>query len=142
MSDDTRRVKSAYTQYKKAKDALNALVTKHHKIFDQVYELTDKVNMKRKRLDVACREAEAGIGPVTVTRSKTPEFDVEYIEKILIDSPELVEEVIKIKKTVVRPVFDQLVEEGDISKRQEKRAITGSRTVIRLSGMPDEIVMP
>jgi hypothetical protein len=137
-----RRVKDAYRRYRKARDDLNAHVEAHKEAFEVAYELSDTVNTARKRLDKTCRETATGVGPVTVTVSKTPVYDVDYVEGLFKDRPLILGELITITKKVQRKVFEGLVIDGELTKAQAKAAVTEVRESPRITGMPDEIVLP
>jgi len=136
-----RRVKAAHTKWKKARATLDTHMEAHQSVFSKAYDLVDNVNTNRKRFEQACRETGIGIGPVTVILGKKIHFDVDYIEGLFPDG-EVPDDLITVKKTVQKAVFESLVRENVINKRQAKRAITSEERTQRVSGVPAEIVLP
>jgi len=137
---DERRLKRAYKQYQDARAKLNAHVEEHEDVFEEAYELSDTVNTKRKALEKVVREVKMGVGPITVTISRQPVYDVDYVESIA--KGDEFADLIRVKKTVQRKVFEALVSQGVLNQTQVKKAILEIKESPRVSGMPDEIVLP
>lgn len=138
---DERRVKAAYTAWKNARAELDTFMEKHRDVFNTAYDLVDTVNTKRKRFEAAARETGIGVGPITVIRGRKIHFDADYIESLFPEG-EVPDDLITTKKTVKKEVFEALVQEGVINKRQAKRAVVKTEDTMRVSGVPNEIVLP
>jgi hypothetical protein len=136
-----RRLKAAFKRYQEARERLNAHVEEHASAFEDAYDLSDAVNTSRKRLEAVVRETKMGIGPITVTVAATPEFDVDYVEKLL-NGKAILDDLIKVSRKVQRKVFDSLVQDGTITAAQAKKAIVEVKESVRVSGLPTEISLP
>lgn len=137
-----RRVKRAHTAWRKAREKLDAFMEDHRDVFNTTYDLTDEVNTKRKRFEQAARETGIGVGPITVVVGKKINFDADYVESLFDADDEILADLITTKKTVKKGVFEQLVKEGRINKRQAERAILSEEDTKRVNGVPAEIVLP
>lgn len=138
---EQRRVNDAWRRYKEARQRLDELMDKNRAVFEEAYTLSENVNMARKKLDQACRETGIGVGPITVSAVRSPVFDVSYLEKILNGNPVL-GDLIKIEKKVDRKIFEGLISEGALTQAQIRKAILEEKSTYRLTGIPDEIVLP
>jgi hypothetical protein len=139
---DERRVKEAYKKYTEARVALDEFMQANSPMFEEAYDLTDKVNVTRKRLEQACRETGIGVGPITAVRSQHVTFNVDYLESLFRDEPEVLEQLIVLEKKVQKKAFEALVSDGTISRAQAQKAIADTEDRIRLNGLPTEIVLP
>ena len=140
---DERRTKRAWKQYQDARAKLNAHVEENADAFEAAYDLADTVNTARKRAEKVMRETGIGVGPVTVSITRTPVFDTDYLETLIAKRyPDMVDELFTKTTTVQRKVFERLVQDGMITAAQSKKAITEMKPGTRLTGLPDEIVLP
>jgi hypothetical protein len=138
---EERRVKEAHNRYKKAREALDAYMESNFDVFQKAYDLVDTVNTARKRFEQACRETGIGVGPITVVAARKVNFDADYLETLFEEDP-ILPDLVKVAKSVNKKVFEQLVAEGRINKKQAKRAIVNEETSYRINGVPHEIVLP
>lgn len=139
---DERRVKEAWKRYQAARAKLNAHVESFKDAFEDAYELSETCNTLKKRVEKTCRETGVGIGPITVTNSQQPVFDPDYLMTIFKNRPDVLSDLVVTTRKVQRKVFEKLVQDGELSRSQAKKAVTETKEIRRLTGLPDEIVLP